>query len=161
MSKLVGENMSGPYEEKRCPSCDLLLDEKGRCRACYGDVFGICSECDEILNSDHRCPNGCLPIENEEEKEPHTHPGIVVDFGALRTVEIVAKSWPGGGRAIGFGRALEKALGVSLGKMTLVEMEPHRKFRVVTSVSEERFRVALKSSGYSDHEPNVSFQIVD
>ena len=35
-----------------CPNCSEPLDEQGRCPACWGDVFGICHECNEILNED-------------------------------------------------------------------------------------------------------------
>ena len=39
-----------------CPSCGPTLDEKGRCYACWGDVFGLCENCGSILEEDHSCP---------------------------------------------------------------------------------------------------------
>lgn len=37
----------------RCPSCGTQLNNRGQCRACLADVFGICDSCNAILDDDH------------------------------------------------------------------------------------------------------------
>jgi predicted RNA-binding Zn-ribbon protein involved in translation (DUF1610 family) len=32
-----------------CPACGAILERDGRCRACWGDVMGLCDVCDSIL----------------------------------------------------------------------------------------------------------------
>jgi hypothetical protein len=43
-----------------CPSCGTILETDGRCRACCGDVMGLCDTCSSILNEDFLCPT-CAP----------------------------------------------------------------------------------------------------
>ena len=43
----------------RCPSCGTQLNDKGQCRACWADVFGICDTCNAILDDDHTS-SSCL-----------------------------------------------------------------------------------------------------
>ena len=43
----------------RCPSCGTRLNNRGQCRACLADVFGICDSCNAILDDDHTC-SSCL-----------------------------------------------------------------------------------------------------
>ena len=35
-----------------CPACKIELDHRGRCRACFGDVFGLCEVCGSILEGE-------------------------------------------------------------------------------------------------------------
>jgi hypothetical protein len=39
-----------------CPACGTFLDADSRCRACWGDVMGLCDECGSILNDGFSCP---------------------------------------------------------------------------------------------------------
>ena len=43
--------------KKECPRClwTSTLDHLGRCRACWGDIFGLCDECENILEEDGGC----------------------------------------------------------------------------------------------------------
>ena len=43
----------------RCPGCGTQLNDKGQCRACCADVFGICDTCNAILDDDHSS-SSCL-----------------------------------------------------------------------------------------------------
>ena len=45
--------------DAECPHCKFLsdLDSKGRCPACWGDVFGLCDYCGDILEEGFFCPN--------------------------------------------------------------------------------------------------------
>jgi hypothetical protein len=47
--------------EELCEACGTPLDAKGRCRACWADVMGICEICDEILEPDHSCKACGIP----------------------------------------------------------------------------------------------------
>jgi hypothetical protein len=50
-------------DEFKCAACGTELDEKSRCPACWGDVFGICQFCGAILDSDDgECPE-CVGAE--------------------------------------------------------------------------------------------------
>ena len=43
--------------KRECPRClwTSTLDHLGRCRACWGDVFGLCEECGSILEENRSC----------------------------------------------------------------------------------------------------------
>ena len=43
-----------------CPACGTLLDMDGRCRSCWGDIFGLCDVCNKILDEDFECVS-CTP----------------------------------------------------------------------------------------------------
>ena len=62
---------------------------------------------------------------------------------------IIVTEWPGGTMAFKFGDALRTSLRVRKGAMTLVQFAPERIFRVVTSVTEQRFRINLASRDVS------------
>ena len=46
-----------------CPACGTIIEIDGRCRACWGDVVGLCNNCDRILDEDFLCPT-CAPTEH-------------------------------------------------------------------------------------------------
>jgi len=46
-----------------CPSCGMILEPDGRCRACWGDVMGLCDTCNGILDDGFLCPT-CAPNEH-------------------------------------------------------------------------------------------------
>ena len=45
-----------------CPCGGTILEPDGRCRACWGDVMGLCDTCNGILEDDPLCPT-CTPNE--------------------------------------------------------------------------------------------------
>jgi hypothetical protein len=45
-----------------CPACGTMLETGGRCRACWGDVMGLCDTCNRILDEGSQCPT-CAPNE--------------------------------------------------------------------------------------------------
>ena len=45
-----------------CPACGTILESSGRCRACWGDVMGLCDSCNGILDDSFLCPT-CTPNE--------------------------------------------------------------------------------------------------
>ena len=44
-----------------CLSCGTILETDGRCRACCGDVMGLCDFCNGILDDGFLCPT-CVGI---------------------------------------------------------------------------------------------------
>jgi len=50
-----------------CPSCGTQLNNKGQCRACWGDVFGLCDSCNTILDENHT-RSSCLAAQKSVSK---------------------------------------------------------------------------------------------
>ncbi len=50
-----GARQAAPTKE--CPRClwTSTLDHLGRCRARWGDIFGLCDECENILEENGSC----------------------------------------------------------------------------------------------------------
>ncbi len=73
------------------------------------------------------------------------------DSRKKRPVRIVVEKWPDGTMAFKFGSALMSALGQRHDEANLVQLSPHRIFRVETNVSEAEFRLALETRDASYH----------
>jgi hypothetical protein len=43
------------FQLNPCTACGTLLEPDGRCRACWGDVVGLCDTCNGILNEAFVC----------------------------------------------------------------------------------------------------------
>ena len=49
-----------------CPCGSDSIDDFGNCRACSGEVLGVCDECDNCLRPNGRCPVCHIELNNLE-----------------------------------------------------------------------------------------------